>query len=186
MTPRITLLAHEAVRAVVRPGDRVVDATAGNGHDTEFLARLVGPNGHVFAVDISEEAVHETERRIADAGLTNVEVIRADHATMADWIPPGVAAVMFNLGYRPRSERSVATKATTTEAALEVACRLLRPGGVVTVMAYIGHPGGREETETVEDFCRRSPDEFTFSPFAIEYEDSPRFFTLTKRRKELT
>ena len=41
--------AHDWISRLVLPGDTVVDATAGNGHDTAFLARLVGPEGKVHA-----------------------------------------------------------------------------------------------------------------------------------------
>jgi predicted methyltransferase len=37
---------------VLRPGDTVVDATAGNGQDTLFLAEAVGPTGTVYALDV--------------------------------------------------------------------------------------------------------------------------------------
>ena len=51
MTPpeRPTALAHREIEAVVRKGDLVIDATAGNGHDTVFLANLVGETGEVIA-----------------------------------------------------------------------------------------------------------------------------------------
>ena len=39
--------AHELVQAVVKKGDHVVDATCGNGHDTAFLADLVGAEGRL-------------------------------------------------------------------------------------------------------------------------------------------
>ena len=47
-------LAADYVRRAVRPGDRVVDATMGNGKDTAFLAELVGEDGHVTAFDVQE------------------------------------------------------------------------------------------------------------------------------------
>lgn len=37
--------SHEIITRVVCNGDTVVDATAGNGHDTAFMARLVGADG---------------------------------------------------------------------------------------------------------------------------------------------
>ncbi len=43
--PRPTELAHSLVAGVVRAGETVVDATVGNGHDTEFLARLAITRG---------------------------------------------------------------------------------------------------------------------------------------------
>jgi predicted methyltransferase len=36
----------------LQAGDVAVDATAGNGHDTLFLAEAVGPTGRVHAVDV--------------------------------------------------------------------------------------------------------------------------------------
>ena len=33
----------------LREGDVAVDFTMGNGHDTEFLSKTVGENGHVYA-----------------------------------------------------------------------------------------------------------------------------------------
>ena len=46
------------------PGETVVDATAGNGNDTQFLAELVGENGHVLAFDIQQAALDSTAERL--------------------------------------------------------------------------------------------------------------------------
>ena len=48
---------HDLLMEYICPGDTVVDATAGNGLDTEFLCRLVGPKGCVHAFDIQPEAL---------------------------------------------------------------------------------------------------------------------------------
>ena len=55
--PRPTELAHHWVRRVVEPGETVIDATAGNGHDSVFLARLVGPSGRLLAFDVPPAAL---------------------------------------------------------------------------------------------------------------------------------
>lgn len=41
---RILPFARELLERAVKPGDITIDATLGNGHDTLFLARLVGDN----------------------------------------------------------------------------------------------------------------------------------------------
>ena len=41
--------SHQLLKEVLQPGDLAVDATMGNGHDTLFLAQLVGRTGHVYA-----------------------------------------------------------------------------------------------------------------------------------------
>ena len=56
--------SHAILTERLRPGDVVVDATAGNGHDTVFLAEHVLPGGRVFAFDVQEEAVAATQRQI--------------------------------------------------------------------------------------------------------------------------
>ncbi|MBC7032591.1 SAM-dependent methyltransferase, partial [Salmonella enterica subsp. enterica serovar Enteritidis] len=45
---------------VVNPGDHVIDATVGNGHDTVYLAKLVGTTGHVDGFDIQSAAIEAT------------------------------------------------------------------------------------------------------------------------------
>ena len=72
---RITEQAHQAVRAAVRGGEEVVDATAGNGHDTVFLAKLVGEEGRVLAFDIQDAAIDATRAKLDAAGVSELSLI---------------------------------------------------------------------------------------------------------------
>ncbi|MCX6854568.1 MAG: methyltransferase domain-containing protein, partial [Verrucomicrobia bacterium] len=87
----------------LKKGDAALDATAGNGHDTLFLSRLVGDAGHIWAFDLQEAAVTETKRRLSDAGISNAHIIHAGHETMQAHLPiewqGRLNAIMFNLGY---------------------------------------------------------------------------------------
>ena len=160
--------AHRLVSEVVRRGDRAVDATAGNGHDSIFLAKLVGPDGQVFAFDIQEEACRETERRLREEGGSG-EVICCGHEQMAERVSGPVRAVMFNLGYLPGGDKSVTTLPGSTVEALGAALGLLDAGGIVTVLCYTGHAGGGEEAAAVLDFCEGLGEE-DFA--AVRYEAS--------------
>jgi len=146
-------LAHAALAGVVRPGAVVVDATAGNGHDTVALARLVGPSGRVFAFDIQLVALSHTAERLKDASLDNVTLLLRDHAELRDALPSEhhgrLAAVVFNLGYLPRGEKQIVTRPDTTLPALRTAAELLRPGGLLSVLGYQGHATGGEEMTAV-------------------------------------
>ena len=53
-------IAADVLRQVVQPGDTVVDATLGNGHDTLMLCELVGETGRVIGFDIQPDAVERT------------------------------------------------------------------------------------------------------------------------------
>ena len=153
--------AHEAVSEVLRPGDVALDATAGNGHDTLFLARSVGPEGTVHALDVQAAAITATRKRLEAAGVANrVRLHQLGHQALPDPIPAAergrLRAVMFNLGYLPAGDKSVITREATTLTALAAAGELLVPGGRLTVVAYPGHPGGSGETEAVVGWVRES------------------------------
>ena len=73
------------MRRFLRPGDTVVDATMGNGHDTLTLCRLVGETGRVYAFDVQETAVASTAARLREAGVADrATLIHAGHQHMAD------------------------------------------------------------------------------------------------------
>ena len=55
------------------------DFTMGNGHDTEYLCRLA-PKGHVYAFDIQPDAIENTRKRLAEAGLENATLILDSHS----------------------------------------------------------------------------------------------------------
>ena len=152
--------AHAEVRPRLFEGAIAVDATAGNGRDTLFLAREVGAGGKVFAVDLQAAAVTRTRALLeAECLADRVSLRQASHADLgALWpelAPRSVHAVMFNLGYLPGGDKSVITGVDSTLAGLEQARRLLAPGGVLTVVCYPGHPGGGEESRAVCDWAER-------------------------------
>lgn len=158
----LTRLAHQLLAAHIEAGDSVVDATAGNGHDTLFLACQVGPAGQVHAFDIQQQALDNTRARLQQAGCpTPVYLHHASHAQMQTWIPAElhgrIAAITFNLGYLPGSDHATVTRRDTTLAALAQSLDLLRPGGLLSVLAYRGHPGGQEEALGVETWLERQP-----------------------------
>ena len=153
----LTLQARDRLAAVIGAGDYTVDATVGNGHDTLFLAGLVGDTGHVWGFDIQPAALENTRRQLAEHGLSRrVSLVEAGHEHLEQHLPVQargkLAAVMFNLGYLPGSDKQVTTRPDTTLAALQAALANLRPGGLLSVLAYRGHEGGLIEAGLVEDW----------------------------------
>ena len=161
MTLPLTQQAHQFVARYVAPGDAVIDATAGNGHDTLFLARLTGTNGQVFAFDNQAQAIAATRARLEQAGEDKqVRLFCCGHEYLNQAIEPmsskKISAVMFNLGYLPGSDRSHTTDVNTTLRALEQALSLLAPGGIISIIAYTGHPEGQQETEQIKHWLKRA------------------------------
>ncbi|NHN32928.1 tRNA (mnm(5)s(2)U34)-methyltransferase [Paenibacillus agricola] len=155
--------AQKLVEQRLLPGDIAIDATAGNGGDTAFLARLVGTQGAVHAFDIQEQALIATEQRLAQTqpDYSHVRLHLRDHAELYDAVPEAaeqrVGAAMFNLGYLPGGDHQSVTAPHSTIPALQSALTALRKGGIVTIVLYTGHPGGTEEASAVQSWVEQLP-----------------------------
>lgn len=185
---RLTDVAHDNVRRVATEGDIVVDATAGNGHDTCFLAGLVGSDGSVFSIDVQPAALERTSHRLQQQGQSNVTMVRQNHSQLSAIVPGHlhgrVAAVMFNLGYLPGGDKSIITTEDSTIPAILAAFDILRPGGVVTILVYPGHPGGSDESEAVANLLQSlEADRFKVNTQYSQNQmaTSPRLHTITSR-----
>ena len=151
-------LAADVLSRVLSEGDTAVDATMGNGHDTEALCRLVGPSGRVYAFDIQPQAVENTRLRLLEAGLADrASLFCLGHEHLAEAVPSPVRAVMFNLGWLPGGDHGITTLLPTTLSAVEQALSLLLPGGVLVLCAYPGHPEGAREKESLISFFSSLP-----------------------------
>ncbi|WP_300544407.1 methyltransferase domain-containing protein [Maricaulis sp.] len=71
-------------RAGIRPGMTVMDVGAGPGYAAFDLARLVGPQGRVIAVDQSARFLEALREGARVRGLDNIETIESDLADL-DW-----------------------------------------------------------------------------------------------------
>jgi len=155
---KITDLAHHKVGLIIKEGDRAIDATAGNGYDTIFLAEKAGPTGHVFAFDIQEEALKATAGRLKEKGFEDrVTLIRAGHEQLALYVGGPVSVVMYNLGYLPGGGCRVKTSFETTLNSFGQALGLLKTGGIITIVLYPGHPEGRLEKKELLNVCSKLP-----------------------------
>ena len=169
---RAVEFSHQLLRERLFPGDMAIDATAGNGHDTHFLAQLTGPDGMVFAFDVQGEAIAATRSLLERWGVPagSWQLVHAGHETMPSAVPARwhgqAGAVLFNLGYLPGSDKTITTVAASTVAAMRASLEMLRPGGVLIAVLYTGHPGGSEEAQAVLDFAAGLP---TRDYHAIEY-----------------
>ncbi|MCR5034372.1 MAG: 50S ribosomal protein L11 methyltransferase [Clostridia bacterium] len=148
-----TEFAMHIVRAYVKPGDTVVDATCGNGHDTLALAEM-GPE-KLYAFDVQEAAVRATTELLEANGygksITESRIIvrQLAHEDMADCIDEPVKVVVFNLGYLPGGDKACTTRTETTLAAVQDAMELLRPDGLICITMYSGHAEGKQEKKAL-------------------------------------
>lgn len=72
--PREILLSE----APIKPGDTVLDYGCGTGSYTFVVAKIVGPSGRVYALDIHPLAVKHVENLVRKRGIANIQTILSD------------------------------------------------------------------------------------------------------------
>lgn len=147
---------HSILKNHIQAGDLVVDATVGNGHDFLFLMKRVGPSGKVIGFDIQEQAIETTEAKISELNNPSAyQLVHDSHANLSSYVSSeSLSAIVFNLGYLPRADKSIITQAPSTLTAIKSGLKALKPGGMMTIMVYWGHPGGQEERQAVEGYLQ--------------------------------
>ena len=182
-------LQKKFILAHLGEGDTAVDFTMGNGYDTVFLSKTVGPTGRVYAFDIQEKALTSTEQNLRKNDCPdNWRLICASHDRANEFVTGKIKAGMFNLGYLPRSgKKTVTTMRETTMPAVEAAIELLAPDGALIVAIYPGHEEGALEGDMLREYFktlsrfRICASEFHIlnsptSPYFFLIEKSPRIF----------
>jgi len=163
---RVLPYVKTLLKSTVSPGDHVIDATAGNGHDTLFLAQLVESNGHVYAFDVQKTAIEATLSRLGE-WQDNATVIHAGHETICAHVSSEISAAVFNLGYLPGADHSIITRPETTIQAIESCLDLLKIGGLIVLVVYHGHEGGDNERDGLLNYVRSLPQSFVH---VLKYE----------------
>lgn len=188
MLERVLPYAKTLLSSVINEGDIAVDATAGNGHDTLFLANLVGETGFVYAFDIQQQAVDVTIQRLKENGLEHrARVILDGHEQLTKYVQEEVAGAVFNLGYLPGGNHDIITKGETTISAIEQLLSLLKIGGIIVLVIYHGHEGGKEERDAVIEFVKSLPQKYVH---VLRYEfinqkNAPPFIIALEKIKKL-
>lgn len=160
MLEAILPFARTLLRNAVKAGDIAVDATAGNGHDTLFLAELTGSEGRVYSFDIQEEAIENTRERLKKHHVEErVVLLPQGHETVREAVPEiyhsRVKGAIFNLGYLPGGDKSIVTRPDTTIRAIEGLIDIMAPGGVIVLVIYHGHEEGKTERDKLLAYVSR-------------------------------
>lgn len=151
---RVLPFSKYLLSETIEAGETVVDATAGNGNDTLFLAEHVGEKGHVFAFDIQQAALDSTAERLGELN-ERVSLILDSHDNVEQYVTGPIGGAVFNLGYLPYSnDLSIVTKPETTIKAIHTLLGLLKKGGIIAISVYDGHEGGKEERDALLSYVK--------------------------------
>lgn len=153
---QITSWCHHFIKNHVKPGDFCIDATMGNGSDTELLCQLAGPKGKVLAFDIQPLALQNTQARLARSGCPeNYQLILDSHSNMAAYASPEtVNCITFNFGYLPGGDHTKMTLPHTSIAAIEQGLTLLTKGGLMSLCIYSGGDSGFAERDALLSYLK--------------------------------
>jgi tRNA G37 N-methylase Trm5 len=118
-----------------------VDMTCGHGYDTLFLAKNAKK---VYGFDIQLSAIEETQFRLKS--FDHVQIIHDDHQHIQSHIHEKIDVAIFNLGYMPGGDFSIATKSDSTLVALKKLIPLMAKKGLIILELYPHNPA---EIETI-------------------------------------
>jgi hypothetical protein len=182
---KLTRVAADWISGALWDGALAIDATVGNGYDTLFLAHAVGPSGHVIGFDVQKAALKNASELLRFTGMIDrVRLVLGCHSGIETYLRDGrpVQAAMFNLGYLPRGDRSIVTRAVTTLAALGGLIPHLSAAGRVTILSYRGHLTGPEEYEEIKRYLDSARNVFV-REIASKFDSdiAPRLFLLGRR-----
>ena len=153
-----------------------VDIGAGTGFWTLPLARIVGPNGAVYAVDV-EPVMREELRALADAhDLRNVQVVASDEISIP--LPDGIAdlAVAGFVLHEPADHAAFVR---------EIA-RLLKVGGRLLVVDWQKKPTEQGPLVGHRLSCEHAAALLTEAALTVEVRPSPTddVYILLAKREE--
>lgn len=123
------------------PGAKVADLGAGGGYFTFRLARAVGPEGRVYAVDVDEGMNEHVAEEAVEEGLANVATVLA--AADDPKLPEPVDLLFTSNTYHHLEEREAYFRGVRE--------RYLAPGGRVAIVEFrpekTSHATSRETIE---------------------------------------
>jgi Putative rRNA methylase. len=148
----VSELSHYIIKNFSYKFDSAIDATLGNGYDTDFLSGIFSK---VYSFDIQRCAIDTYKTK----NITNVILVNDSHEDFCKYIDEKVDCIMYNLGFLPGGDKNITTKCESTLRSLESSLNIIDKGGLITIALYRGHEEGKKEEKAVINFVQNLPKE---------------------------
>ncbi|MEA3312020.1 MAG: class I SAM-dependent methyltransferase [candidate division WOR-3 bacterium] len=131
-------------RSGIQPGMKLLDVGCGSGAYTTFVARAVGPQGKVYALDIQRKMLDQLENKLSrpeNQDIANVELVQASACELPFEDSTLDLVCMVSVLYEiPERHR-----------ALLEAHRVLKPSGILAVTEFFPDPDYPLKRTTVNE-----------------------------------
>ena len=138
--------------AQVKPGAIVIDLIPGSGYFTRLFSRIVGPQGHVYAVWPSEYAKEDaenvtlTQALAKDPHYANVTVLVQPGAKFT--VPAQADVVWTSQNYHDYPDKFMGR--IDPKVLNDAVFKALKPGGVYVIVDHVADAGsGMRDTDTL-------------------------------------
>jgi hypothetical protein len=179
-----THLTHLIWKDFLRPGMTALDATAGGGNDSLFIANIIltKNSGKLIAYDIQKEAIEKTEQRLKEnlkpEHFKRVSLHHKSHETLPS--NEDISLIVYNLGYFPGGDHQITTEAETTIKSIEHAILAINDKGLITITMYPGHEAGKIEKNAILSYLDAKTSLKIFHHTPLRNHKSPSFITIRK------
>ncbi len=144
LTPEQSLgCGNPTLLADLRPGETVLDLGSGAGLDVLLSARRVGPSGHAYGVDMTDEMLAVARTNQERAAITNATFLKGTIEELP--LPDASVDVVIS--------NCVINLAADKARVLREIARVLRPGGRVAIADMVA-------TRELPESVKRSLDEW--------------------------
>lgn len=170
-------ISHEFLKPVLHKQAICIDATLGQGKDTQFF--LSCHVGKVYGFEIQKEVYEEASQKFKDN--ENVHLFCTGHENMNDFIHEAVDAILFNFGYFPNGNTQITTQSSTSILAIQQALSLLKIKGRMALVLY-PHQEGKLESQEIETFLKEQENLQIYKIDNFLVEKCPYVLMVEKRR----
>lgn len=148
----VNIISHHIIKNFCSNFNIAVDATLGNGYDTNFLSKVFSK---VYSFDIQKSTIDEYQKK----NKNNVVLVNDSHEHFKEHIKEKVDCIMYNLGFLPGGDKNITTKSESTIKSLESSLELVNSGALITIALYRGHEEGKKEETAILNFVEALPKE---------------------------
>ena len=177
--------ARTLMETNLKQNDIVIDATIGNGKDSNYLLSII-TKGFLFGFDIQKKAIENTNNLLKDK-YKNYKLYQTGHENIEKTLKKykqKISLIVFNLGFLPKENKEITTKTETTIHAIKQSLNMLNKKGHIVITIYPGHQEGLKESKEIKKYLKTLTN-YTYEEFHnTENKEAPYVINIKQNTKK--